>query len=91
MKNQNVLTRRPHVGFTRVHGVVDELMGIFHDAAKEEPKMSQVFHTRYKLATIEYLRRAGWDLDDFANACDRLSAGQGVGDDHSQTTPYAVS
>lgn len=67
--------------FSQVHGNVDNLMEVFHSAAKKNPEKNDTLHLLFKLAVLEYVRRTGWNPDEFANACEKFSAGQPVAAD----------
>jgi hypothetical protein len=69
------------IPFEQVHTGVDMLMDIFHKAALATPEQNDDMHTRYRLATYEYLKRTGWGFEDFANTCEKLSTGQPIPND----------
>lgn len=68
----------PRVPFAQVRANVDHLMTVFKVAAEKNPPMNDALHGLYRYATVEYLHRVGWTLEEFTSAHERVTSGSDV-------------
>lgn len=75
---RNNTTNPPRVHFNQVRANVDHLMEVFKAAAEKNPSMNDALHGLYRYATVEYLNRVGWTLEEFTSAHERVASGHEI-------------